>query len=85
MESGLLIGCHSKLSIAQLDFVIEQISEFANADVLIITGTTGFLEIWFLIWHGNSLEKNLNLFSVDRFGSCNLYSKTKCKTGLSVN
>lgn len=30
MESGLLIGCHSKLSIAQLDFVIEQISEFAN-------------------------------------------------------
>lgn len=30
MESGLLIGCHSKLNTAQLDFMIEQILEFAN-------------------------------------------------------
>lgn len=29
MESGILIGCHSKLNSAQLDFVLEQILEFA--------------------------------------------------------
>ena len=56
------------------------------ADVLIITGTTGFLGNLVLNLAREQLGKKFEtVVSVDRFGSCNLSQRRNARPCLSVN